>query len=173
MGRGVLLSAVLMLAAVGCAFALGLRLNLSGSIPPGLYRLERGPVARGVIVLACLPAPLVAFARARGYIHGGSCADGSEPVGKAVAALPGDTVVVRSDAIAVNGRAVPHSRPLSYDSRRRALTAYPLGSYVVRSDEVWLLSPYSAASFDSRYFGPIPLRGVVGRIKRLVPTHPW
>ena len=167
-GHGVLISALLTLAVTTCAYSIGLRVNISGSIPPGLYRLERGPVSRGVVVLACLPAPIAALARARGYLHHGSCADGSAPVGKAVAAISGDTVIVRPALIQVNGRAVPNSRALALDTRGRRLVAYPSGCYVVRPGDVWLLSPYSSGSFDSRYFGPVPVRLIVGRLERLV-----
>src|SRR4051812_7287753 len=74
------------------AYLAGVRLNMTGSIPPGLYRVTRGPVTRGNTVLACLPSKVAAFARARGYVPPGSCADGSAPVGKIVAAITGDTV---------------------------------------------------------------------------------
>ena len=162
-----LLAPVTILIAVGTAYCVGLRVNLSGSIPTGVYRLESGSVTRGSIVLACLPPKTAAFARARGYVPRGACGDGSAPVGKTVAAVAGDTVTVRPDAITVNGRVIPNSRALARDSDNRVLRAYPVGEYVVAPTDIWLISSFSGGSFDSRYFGPVPVGRVLARIRRI------
>ena len=156
------------LAATG--YALGVRLNMTGSIPPGLYKQSRGPIVRGAIVLACLPPNAAAFARARGYVPGGSCGDGSAPVGKLVAAVPGDTVAVTAAGIDVNGRHLQNTAPLRTDAKNRPLPAVRVDDYVVPAGELWLASTYSARSFDSRYFGGIPLTAVVARVR---PLFTW
>jgi type IV secretory pathway protease TraF len=46
------------------------------------------------------------------------------------------------------------------DRRGRVLPQIPLGSYVVRPGTVWVVSSYSPLSFDSRYFGAIPLGNI-------------
>src|SRR2546425_13272338 len=62
----------------------GLRLNLTGSLPVGLYLASRAVPARGAIVLACLPPRVAAFARDRGEVpRGGGCPRGVLPGGKA------------------------------------------------------------------------------------------
>jgi conjugative transfer signal peptidase TraF len=152
---------------LAAAFLAGFRVNLTGSIPLGVYRLETGPVARGSTVLACLPRATAAFARARGYLPRGVCDDGSAPVGKTVAAVGGDTIGIRPDGITVNGLAIPNSRALVRDSHGRGLPSYPVGEYLVGPTEIWLISSFSAGGFDSRYFGPVSRGRVLARIRRM------
>lgn len=149
----------------------GVLLNHTGSMPLGLYRVTRTPrdamtgapvLARGARVVWCLPLRLVDEARRRGYLGGGVCPGNVESILKEVAALPGDTVVVDADGMAVNGRRLPNSGPLARDSRGRAITAVPFGRYPVRPGEAWVWSPYTAHSFDSRYYGALPLADLVG-----------
>jgi conjugative transfer signal peptidase TraF len=157
---------------LAAAYLMGLRINLSGSIPLGVYRVERGPVSRGSTVLVCLSPATAAIARARGYLPRGVCDDGSAPLGKPVIAIDGDTITVRPDAITVNGRVVPNSRPLTRDSLGRVLLSYPLGQYLVGPDDIWIVSSYSSRSFDSRYFGPVPVNRVLARIRRICCSIP-
>lgn len=156
-----------MLLVAFAVYVVGFRFNLSGSIPIGLYRVIKAPIRRGSVVLACLPATTAALARSRGYIAKGSCDDGSAPIGKTVAAMSGDTVMLRRQFISVNGKVLKNSRSLTRDSRYRSLPSIPEGSYIVRPGELWLISSYSGASFDSRYFGPVPTTRVVARISRV------
>ena len=138
------------------AWLAGLRLNLTGSMPVGIYATARDAPTRGSIVLACLPSGVAMFAKVRGYVpHGGSCPGGVLPVGKPVLALPGDTVVVATTGLLLNGVPVPNSEPLSRDTKGRPLPRPQPGQYVVDADELWLVSGYSPFSFDSRYFGPV------------------
>lgn len=144
------------LALLGGTWLAGLRLNLTGSMPVGIYTTARDAPTRGSIVLACLPWDVAMFAKLRGYLpEGGSCPSGVLPVGKPVLALPGDTVVVTTTGLLVNGVPVPNSEPLSRDTKGRPLPRPQPGQYVVGVDELWLVSAYSPFSFDSRYFGPV------------------
>lgn len=170
-GRGTIAIAIALLGVATVAYIAGVRMNLSGSIPPGLYQIAGGPVARGAIVLVCLPPPTAAFARVRGYVPSGSCADGSAPIGKTVAASHGDTVDVAPNGIAVNGHGLLNSRPLGVDSQNRPLRPFAPGRYVVGQDEVWLVSSYSARSFDSRYFGPVKIARIVARVRPFLRTR--
>ena len=152
----------------GGTWLVGLRLNLTGSMPVGIYTTTRDAPARGSIVLACLPSDVAAFAKLRGYVpHGGSCPSGVLPVGKPVLALPGDTVVVTATGLLVNGVRVPNSEPLSRDSKGRPLPRPQPGQYVVDADELWLMSAYSRFSFDSRYFGPVNAAQVHAHVRVL------
>jgi len=156
-------SAVLVLAAGSLA---GFHLNLTGSLPVGLYRRAPGPLVRGSLVLVCLPARVAAFARARGYVpRGGVCPGGVLPVGKPVLALPGDTVTVTRSGLLVNGVAVPNSVALATDQRGRPLPGLAPGSHVVRAGTLWVVSGFARRSFDSRYFGPVALEAVRSRVR--------
>jgi conjugative transfer signal peptidase TraF len=148
------------------ASSVGLRFNLTSSLPIGLYRVTRDSptLERGAIVLYCLSPPVAGFAHNRGYVpRGGQCPGGLTPIGKIVAALAGDTVVLTTDGIAINGALQSHSRALATDLKGRGLPQLSLRAYVVGRDYVWLLAP-SERSFDSRYLGPLPVRNVLGRV---------
>ena len=137
--------------------ASGLRIQHTGSLPMGLYRdVPHARPARGAIGVWCLPIGTARWARARGYIGPGPCPGNIEPLGKVIMAREDDTVRLSGDGIMVNGAAVPNSRPVARDSRGRPLTPVPSGTYVLQHGQVWLGSPYTDRSFDSRYFGPVP-----------------
>ena len=142
----------------------GLRVNLSASMPVGLYRITSGPPAKGVTVLACLPEHVAVFARTRGYVPSGRCPGAAAPIGKVVLAMPGDSVEVNNSGLIVNGRPVQNTKPLAVDGAGRPIPRFPDGTYVVAGGEVWLYSPYSKRSFDSRYFGPLTLTSVLDRV---------
>ena len=150
--------------AVGLALAAadlaGLRYNATPSVPVGLYReVDRGP-GRGVLVFFCLDEARGRFARERGYVSAGrECPGGTKPLLKPVAAIPGDHVQVASDGVTINGRPAPNSAPRARDSRGRPLAAAEGG--VVPAGNVWILSGHTPASYDSRYFGPVPVDQIV------------
>jgi type IV secretory pathway protease TraF len=98
-GRLLVLTTVVVFGGVSLGAVGGLRLNLTASMPPGIYAVVEAPLERGAMVLACLPPLASAFAEARGFIPRGSCSDGRAPVGKMIGALPGDTVDVRAEGI--------------------------------------------------------------------------
>jgi conjugative transfer signal peptidase TraF len=136
------------------------RLNVSTSAPVGLYRAVDRPVARGDLVVGCVPVVAARLARERGYLAGGACPGDVQPVLKRVGAIPGDTVALFPDGITVNGRRLPGSTTAAVDSRGRALPHAPWGTAVVATDEVWLLTTDVRRSWDSRYFGPVSLDSV-------------
>ena len=90
----------------------------------------------------------------------GTCPDGYAALLKPVVAWPGDVVTTSLGGVNVNGAQVPNSSPLTRDSLGRELRPYPYGTYKVAQDQIWVVSSYNARSFDSRYFGPVPLRTV-------------
>ncbi len=162
------LVALLLTAVLLCGDLLGLRINLSRSIPIGLYRRVHEPILRGVLVEACLPNPIALLARKRGYLRGGSCPDGTEPVAKTVAALPGDTVELTDQALLVNGLKLPRTATLSTDLEGRELQRFARGIHTVGANQVWLLGTSDPRSWDSRYYGPIPLENIRSAVRPLV-----
>lgn len=122
------------------------------------YSLERG-----MLVLACLPDEVAKLAYERNYIASGKCKGGYAPVGKYIQAIPGDEVRFTSEGIFVNGSLLENSKPYAMDGEGRAMPVM-LQDMVLPKDELVLLNNY-AGSFDSRYYGPIPSRYVVGTLK--------
>lgn len=150
-------------AAAAVATAAGLRLNMTASAPSGLWRVTPiGPaqIGQGELVSICPPAlGIVVAMRERGYLQPGDCpGTRSTPLLKPVVAVAGDTVTVTSGAgLAVNGRALQNSAP------EAGMPAWPPGTYPVQPGEIWVVSSYSAGSFDSRYFGPVAVENLRGR----------
>ncbi len=93
------------------------------------------------------------------------------PVGKQVLATPGDTVTVTRGGLLLNGVAVLNSGALAVDRQGRPLPRLPLGRCVVGPAELWVVSPYSPFSFDSRYSGPVMAARVRGNLSPLWTVH--
>lgn len=134
------------------------------SCPVGIYRLTRRAVARGELVEACLPDAVSKYGIERGYLAIGGCPNGAEPVIKIAGALSGDRVDLSSLEVRVNEIALPASSTVSRDSRGRRVQPHRAGRYETAPGQIWLFGLHDARSWDSRYFGPIPLRNVVGPV---------
>ena len=167
MSRPVLFGlAVLLLANVAliAAYGAGLRINTTASMPEGVYRLRAirsGPIERGTIVAICPSPAVLAIAAPRHYFEQGPCPGDVEPLLKHVAAVAGDRVDVSDRGVRVNGEPLPNSGRLQRDCAGRPLKRIPAGRYAIAPNEVWLYAPV-ARSWDSRYFGPVPIAGIVG-----------
>jgi conjugative transfer signal peptidase TraF len=135
--------------------AAGIRINGSPSLPLGLYLVTTRHGAN--LVEFCPTGAFALLAIARGYRDVGSCSDGGAPLLKPVVARIGDIVEVSAAGLAVNGNLLPNTAPMKHDTKNRPLTPWPSGRYNVARDSVWVASSYNALSFDSRYFGPVPL----------------
>ena len=141
-----------------------LRIATGNSLPKGFYWLSPPSPSRGDIALACLPAPAAKLGRARGYLRAGECEGGVRPVGKSVAAVQGDFISLGQGEIRVNGVRIGTHSPPDLDSRGRPLSRVPDGTYEVGRGEVWLVSTHHPLSWDSRFFGPVSERDILGEL---------
>jgi conjugative transfer signal peptidase TraF len=144
----------------------GLRINTSPSLPVGLYQTTSNPAA--TLVEFCPGSALGVLALERGYRSAGSCGDGGAPLLKPVVAKWGDVVDVSQDGLAVNGRSVANTAPMAADIKGRHLVSWPSGHYVVSRGEVWVASSFNPRSFDSRYFGPVPVSAIHDHLRPLI-----
>ena len=169
---GLLLGAGTAISAV--AFSeFGFVFNFTHSAPFGIYR----PVAEPNVPLHT-DSPYAFFCpdqRSPGLKDNpntrrslGTCPDGYAALLKPVVAWPGDTVTTSPVGVAVNGTPVQNSAPLVRDSLGRELHPYPYGTYEVLAGQIWVVSSYSSKSFDSRYFGPVPLKTVREWVRPLI-----
>jgi conjugative transfer signal peptidase TraF len=147
--------------AVNFAPATNLRLNLSASMPRGIYVLTSAPLQRGAIVAFCVDREAATLAFARGYLGPGTCPDGREPLVKNAVGIAGDVVVTSQESVEVNGVVLAASCTLERDSRGRSIAHYPFGQHVMGPYELWVFSS-APRSWDSRYFGPVHVDQVVG-----------
>ena len=131
--------------------------NATPSAPLGLYYRQFGELMRGDWVL--IRPPLVAgqLAAARHYFPPHIA------LIKRVAARGGDRVCRSGEAISINGREM--ATAMKQDSRARDLPAWS-GCVALKPSEIFVLNAPSA-SFDSRYFGPVPRDHVIERIAPL------
>lgn len=139
----------------------GFRVNLTPSEPLGLWRIVKPdrPILVGDLVFICPPnTDVMREARARGYLRFGLCASGVAPLIKTVVATSGQVIEIHDDA-RIDGWPLPHSRVARTDGRGREIKQYDGG--VVPPGMVFLHSEFQG-SFDSRYFGPLPMEGILG-----------
>ena len=165
---GMCLKALLLTATLPALICLGgLRINISSSIPLGLYReLPAETPARGSLILSCLPEPWARLASERGYTGAGPCSSDTLPVGKYLAALPGDCVSISAAGMQVNGTLLPSSAPLPYDGKGRPLQGCNW-SGCLKSGE-YLLYSITPSGFDSRYFGPVNSGSFITALEPLI-----
>ena len=146
------------------AWTAGIRINLSSSLPLGLYRITAD--VHTPLVEFCPPEPYGSVAALRGFRSAGNCPDGASPLMKPVIASAGDLVDVSNAAgIAVNGSTLPNTTAKTKDSHGRPLSPFPSGRYRVQQGSVWVASSYNPWSFDSRYFGPVPTKIIRRHLK--------
>lgn len=147
----------------------GLIINITGSMPRGIYWRETGKIHRGDLVTFCLSEKHQKFGLERGYLINGMRCQFSEPLIKKVIAIPGDNVILASQFIVVNDQSLPY-KTLSTDSKDRPLRAYPAGVYT-NTKNYWVIGTNSKRSWDSRYFGPIPQKSILWKIKPVLVYH--
>jgi conjugative transfer signal peptidase TraF len=145
------------------ALAFGVRVNLTPSLPLGLYARDE----HGALVEFCPPGAAAEVSAIRGYRGLGVCPDRHAPLLKPVVGREGDVIDVNGAALSVNGLTLPNTQAHPRDHRGRSLTAYPPGRYTVAPGTLWVASTWNDGSFDSRYFGPIAEATVRARLAPL------
>ena len=149
----------------------GYRINLTASEPLGLWRIRHldRPVRVGDLVFVCPPdTPTFTEARLRGYLHRGLCPADYAPLIKTVIATAGQRVDIGA-FVRIDGLSIPQTAIAPLDGKGRTLKTGYGGS--IPDGSIFLHSPYSA-SWDSRYFGPIPASGVLGLAQEVLTFAP-
>jgi conjugative transfer signal peptidase TraF len=139
----------------GQAGPIRIRVNLSPSVPTGIWRMDintsewSGDVRFGYVVVTPSAHPGYRLAVERGYLHD------LMPMLKRIVATEGDFVSYdeRERAITVNGSYIPMTEILSRDTEGRDLPR-PLFPTRLKRGEAWLSSE-NIRGYDSRYFGPV------------------
>jgi conjugative transfer signal peptidase TraF len=140
---------------------LGVRINLSPSLPLGLYVRT----STGTLIEFCPSEPYASFSLLRGYRDSGTCPDGGAPLLKPIVAAAGDDVDFSTAGLTVNGTPLRNTAPLAVDTKGRSLQHWQFGRGKVASGTVWVASSYNARSFDSRYFGPVAESAIRSRLR--------
>ena len=159
------------IALFAAGYGAGLRVNFSPSYPLGLWHIQalHRDVRVGDLVFICPPLTTIFnLAFKRGYIRPGLCPGWRSPLIKTVIALPGQTIGIGS-SVMIDGQQLPNSDLQPVDGVGRALT--PFAGGVVPPGMLFLHSDYEE-SYDSRYFGPIPAKGVLGLAEPVFTFRP-
>lgn len=149
----------------------GFRINMTPSEPLGLWRivtLDRPPVV-GDLVFICAPdTEAMQAALSRGYLRSGLCPSRFAPLIKTVIATAGQSVEIGS-RVRVDGVLVASSAIAKADGKGRPLSPFAGGT--VPADTVFLHSSF-VGSYDSRYFGPLPVSGILGLAQEVLTYAP-
>jgi conjugative transfer signal peptidase TraF len=136
--------------------------NPSSSAPRGWYMVKsQAELSRGDFALVKLPPPIARFADQRGYLPM------TVPLLKRIGAIAGDRVCERRGLVRING--IPVAQSLDRDGAGRSLVAWS-DCRRLEAVELFLLGTSSPASFDSRYYGPVTAKSVLGVA---VPLWTW
>lgn len=128
--------------------------NASASAPRGWYWVSRPLEIRvGDVVLAPLPKNIANLADERHYLPL------TVPILKRVGAIEPQRVCIRGMWVQIGTQIV--AERLERDGAGRPLPAWQ-GCRALLPGELFLLNTAHRASFDSRYFGPIPSASVLG-----------
>jgi len=151
----VFLLATIFLALVATCALFGVRFNVSESLPGLIYIVTSDNSSP--VVEFCPVGSFAELSKERGYRRRGVCPDGASPMLKPIVVRDGDTVEVSAHGIAGNRTLLHNAAPRTTASRGRTLTPWPFGKYDVAPGFVWVAYQYNPLSFDSRYYGPIPI----------------
>jgi conjugative transfer signal peptidase TraF len=147
------------------------RVNTTPSEPLGLWRIvpiDRSPDV-GDMVFVCLSrSAIVEQARARGYLRRGLCESGYAPLIKTVVAIAGQRVEI-GRSVWIDGVKIPHSELALLDGAGRRLI--PARDGQVAPGHLFLHSPF-LGSWDSRYFGSVPVSSVLGLAREVLTFAP-
>lgn len=155
--------AVLGAALLAAGYLLGYRVNTTRSAPLGLWRITTTDTENlkvGDWVIVCPPThPAIHRLVAAGILPAGHCPTGVVPFLKPVAALAGDHFAVSEAGVSINGTLIAGTAPVHYEGLPWAdPTQIPANHFVG-------LQTMHPGSIDARYFGPLPIRQIIGLVK--------
>ncbi|MDL2226469.1 conjugative transfer signal peptidase TraF [Deltaproteobacteria bacterium OttesenSCG-928-M10] len=139
-------------------WAIGVRVNLTPSVPRGLYLVSYDAPAKGDLVGFCLDKnnPFSELAQERSYLGPGSCPSGLRPLVKKLSGLPGDRVELEPDGIVLNGQLLAGTEKQGTDRVGRMIPNTLLKPGLIPPDQALVLSSDHPGSFDGRHFGLVP-----------------
>lgn len=151
------------------AYTAGYRLNFSRSMALGFYRIQLpiGQIERGDAVVFCLPKNRVPADF--DLYKNGACPLRNMPLLKSIIGVPGDHVQMTSRGVLINGHLIAGSA-CHLGSQLNTRLVCMQYQQTLPEDVYWVMGTGSSAadalrSFDSRYFGPISVRFILGLAK--------
>jgi len=144
--------------------------NTTSSFPIGFYKISKSSqYKKGVLVSFCaVPSKMIDRMIKQGYSQKNSlCPNQTPQLLKKILGLEGDRVEI-GKLVFINNQAIQNSKIFTKDSRGNLLRIQ--SSQSIKKDYFWAMSDYNERSFDSRYFGQVPLKNIIGRA---TPIMTW
>ena len=166
------------LASIGLAHS-GLIINLTPSMPIGLYHLSPLPhrLHDGMIVCLCPPSPasnpaMAQAVRARWLLTSPSstCPAHLVPFIKRIGATPGQTVSLTMNDTSIDGHRLPGTAIKRFAKNGQPIIHQKPGIYHMKLGQVWAWDNSSPWAYDSRYWGPLPVANI---LKQARPVLTW
>lgn len=144
----------------------GMRINLTGSMPVGIYKLSRDQsLHHDDLIAVCLPKSLAQHGLKNGYLMSGGCGDSNTmPVLKQLIAMPGDIVEVGLKSILVNVKTYP-AKIQTHDGLGHPLKIHSQLGVKMMVNNYWIYGSASERSWDSRYYGGVERSDIIGVYK--------
>ena len=136
--------------------------NTTSSFPLGFYKVSKSSsYKQGDLVSFCaVPSKMIERMTKQGYTQKNSlCPNQTPQLLKKILGLEGDRVEIKK-AVFINNQKIKNSKIFIKDSNGNLLTIQP--SQSIKRGYFWAMSDYNERSFDSRYFGQVPLKNIVG-----------
>lgn len=131
--------------------------NKSASAPVGWYKLDAdAPIKRDALVAAFAPAEARNFGAMREYLPE------HVPLIKTVWATGGEMVCSENGTVRAPNR--PDIYASAQDGLGRNMPSWT-GCKTLQANEVFLISTHVQTSWDSRYFGPVPMDNIIGVVR--------
>jgi conjugative transfer signal peptidase TraF len=155
----------------GCLlYQAGIRINLTASLPVGIWKIDKSfiKIEKGDYVWFTPTKKIADFALKRGYLEKNTqCKNNAIPLLKIVYGLPGDSYSFHHNGIKINNIPIEKTKRRQTDSQGRVMPQIPNG--IVQEKQFFVLT-LNSHSFDSRYFGSIPVQNIEGTAK---PIFTW
>ncbi len=148
----------------------GLRINISDSLPIGLYKTVNKSPQKGDIVIFCLTNNPANIAVSRQYIPttwlNSKCPHDAQPLMKPIVAMYGDIISISSRGVAVNNTYIEKSKPLIKDGRNRPMPTINITRKLGKNEFI-AVTTFNPYSWDSRYYGAIPTDNILSVVRPL------
>ncbi|MEE3501280.1 S26 family signal peptidase [Acidiphilium acidophilum] len=157
----------------------GLIINVTPSMPIGLYRLSSLPrrLHDGMIVYLCPPSPARNLAMAQAAqgkwlltSPRSPCPSHLVPFLKKIGATPGQTVTLTMRGTSIDGHLLPATAIKRFAKNGQPMIHQKPGSYLMGPRQVWVWDNSSPWAYDSRYWGPLPVANI---LKQARPVLTW
>lgn len=153
----------------GCLlYQAGVRLNLTPSLPVGIWKIDKSftRIEKGDYVWFAPTKKIAEFGIERGYLkENPDCKNNAIPLLKVVYGLPGDSYSFHENQIRINNIPVEKAKRRKTDSQGRTMPQISNG--IVRGKHLFVLT-LNSHSFDSRYYGTIPMNNVEGTARPII-----